>query len=67
MNGFQDRRIQENVNILRVEALELAISNHFGSLYVAATADFERGEVLADSRGEGSHQRFDDDDEWEDA
>jgi hypothetical protein len=53
--AFQDRQRSETVNILSREAIASSASQAFDYV-LSGLADYERGEVLADSRGTGSLQ-----------
>jgi hypothetical protein len=53
--AFQDRRRSETVNILSREAIAASASQVFDYV-LPGLANYERGEVLADSRGTGSLQ-----------
>lgn len=53
--AFQDWQRSETVNILSREAIAAAASQAFDYV-LSGLANYERGEVLADSRGAGSLQ-----------
>jgi hypothetical protein len=54
-NAFQDRQILETVSRLsRVEVIALMPGDE---LLISLVPDVEKGEVLVDSRGQGSFQR----------
>ena len=53
--AFQDRQRSETVNILSREAIAASASQAFDYVLPGLT-NYERGEVLADSRGTGSLQ-----------
>jgi len=46
----------EPVNALTNQDLMTALQTEFGHVNISATG-YERGEVISDSRGQGSHQR----------
>jgi hypothetical protein len=54
--AFQDRQRSETVNILSRETIAASASQAFDCVLPGLT-NYERGEVLADSRGTGSLQR----------
>jgi hypothetical protein len=53
--AFQDRQRSETVNILSREAIAASASQAFDYV-LSGLVNYERGEVLADSRGTGSLQ-----------
>jgi hypothetical protein len=53
--AFQDRQRSETVNILSRETIAASASQVFDYV-LPGLANYERGEVLADSRGTGSLQ-----------
>jgi hypothetical protein len=54
--AFQDQQRCETVNILSREAIASSVSETFDYV-LFGLADYERGEVLTDSRGNGSLQQ----------
>lgn len=53
--AFQDRQRSETVNILSREFIDASASQRFDCV-LSGLANYEGGEVLADSRGTGSLQ-----------
>lgn len=54
-SAFQDRQRCETVNILSREAIATSVSQVF-PYFLPGLANYERGEVLITSRGDGSLQ-----------
>ena len=61
LKSFQDRRLAESVNVLGAVEIAGAVSDNFGSVWLGATDEFSRGEILSDGRGAGSLQQVTDD------
>ena len=59
--SFQDKRLAESVNVLDPFEIAGAVSVRFGSVWLGATDEFTRGEILSDGRGEGALQQVTDD------
>jgi len=57
-NAFHDRDRSERINTVTSAEIVKFITNHVEEVTVDLAAQFERGEVLVDSRGEGSLQRL---------
>lgn len=56
--AFIDPLKQETVNIMMSEQVSALLSQNFEYVLPQAASYVERGEVLLDSRGEGSFQRL---------
>ena len=50
----------ESVNVLGTFDIAGAVSGRFGSVWLGAVDEFDRGEVLSNSRGTGALQKWDD-------
>ena len=57
LNSHRDNRIDESINILTPEQLESSLLDKFGAVRTGLHLQFTKGEVTADSRGNGSLQR----------
>ena len=57
-NSYKDYGKQENVNTLTSEELEWRLIETFGDVRTGLHLQFERGEIIADSRGDGSLQQI---------
>ena len=61
LKSFQDRRLAESVNLLGGSDVRAVINDRFDSVWVGATDEFTRGEILSNGRGEGTLQKVTDD------
>lgn len=53
----RDRRKAESINTMSVDAIALAVRDRFGTVDWRLFDDVLKGEILSDSRGEGSLQQ----------
>jgi len=60
-SSHEDLIMKEAINVLTPEEIQEALNTKFNYVHTASTQLFERGEILADPRGEGSLQRRIDD------
>ena len=59
----EDLDKKEAVNVLDQRQIRTALNTKFGYAHVGVSQLFEKGEVLSDSRGTGSLQKREEDDE----
>lgn len=62
-SSYKDYDKQENINIYTSEQLEQRLVDKFGDVRTGIHLQFQRGEIISDSRGTGSLQRMIDDEE----
>ena len=58
--SHRDIRLDESINTLTPRQLEYSLIDKFGDVRTGLHLQFERGEVVSDSRGEGSLQQIQD-------
>lgn len=56
-NSHRDYRKSESVNILTEADLYDALTEEFGVPHPAVIQSYNRGEIISDSRGQGSHDK----------
>ena len=61
LNSFQDKRLAESVNLLGGSDIRSVLNDKFDSVWIGASLEFTRGEILSNQRGEGSLQQVMDD------
>lgn len=63
-NSYQDRNLGESVNVTPRDDIWGELKTAFGRVCNSVVLEFTVGEVLADSRGDGTLQRDNDDGQW---
>ncbi len=56
--AHRDNRKSESINVLTEADLYDALAEEFGVPHPAVIRSYDRGEIIADSRGQGSHDRL---------
>lgn len=56
-NAHRDYRKAESINTITDMDLYNALQEKFGMPYISIVQSYERGEVISDGRGEGTHDR----------
>ena len=59
-NTYRDVRLDESINTLTQRQIEDSLYDKFGEVRTGLYLQFQKGEVTADSRGQGSLQQIQD-------